>query len=110
MWALITQFSGRHNAAEPDGLCTHNSLVGRTVEACAVILRCIVLVTVASGASSKEDAQAALEAMYKTHMVSRLVEACKQYGAGLSPRCVAALAGALYELVVSSSKFATQVH
>lgn len=109
MWALVTQFPGRVAASDPDGFSAHGSLVARTVEACAGVLRSVVLVTIAADAATKEDAQAALEALYKTHAVSRLVEACKQYGSSLSPRCVAVTVNALHELVLSSSKFLAQV-
>jgi hypothetical protein len=109
MWALITQSSGKHSTADPEGLTAHGSLVGRTVEACAVILRNIVLVTVAVDGAAKEDSQAALESLYKSHTISRLVDACKQYGTSLSPRCVALLVCTMSELALSSSKFLAQV-
>jgi hypothetical protein len=109
MWALVTQFPGRVAASDPDGFSAHGSLVARTVEACAVVIRNVVLVTIAADTAAKDDAQAALEALYKSHTVSRLLEACKQYGSSLSPRSVAAIINALHELVLSSSKFLAQV-
>jgi hypothetical protein len=109
MWALITQSSGKHSTADPEALTAHGSLVGRTVEACSVVLRNVVLITIAPDAAAKEDSQAALESLYKSHSVARLVDACKQYGASLSPRCVALLVCTLSELALSSSKFLAQV-
>ncbi len=112
MWALVAQpylrFTSSEEAEEnPSG---HGLLVAQTVEACSIVLRNVVCIVVAGDSSAaKEDAQAALEAIYRTHAVARLVEACRVYGASLSEKCVSAVVTGLSELVLSSSKFLSQV-
>lgn len=61
-----------------------------------------------ASSSAKEDAQAILEAVYRSQLVVKLVEGCRNYGANLSGKCVAALVHILSELVLSSSKFLAQ--
>ena len=59
--------------------------------------------------SNKEYAQYALETLLRSHSISRLVDACRVYGASLGDRCVGNVVSVFSELVLSSSKFFAQV-
>ena len=116
LWGLITQSFHKNNNNSADLDDVHSSsnsygaLVGNTLESCCVILRNIMcLIVGADENASKEDVQAVLEAIYRSHIIDRLLEACKMYGANISGKCVAALVNVLSELVLSSSKFLAQV-
>jgi len=136
MWALVTistqHSSGGSKRAGPlqlRGMQGYGALVGKFLESCCVTLRCILGAVVSGEASNatgggvkatgpaaggsgettvQEDAQAALEAVYRSHLLVRLVEACRNYSNNLSGRCVAAAANVFSELVLSSSKFLAQ--
>lgn len=124
--------SDNNNAAYPVG--DSMNIIGDTIEACSIILRNIVTVVAAVGennnssnnnnsSSSKEDTQAVLEAIYRSHLIEHLIDACRTYGSNsnnnnsttrtstllLSGKCVATVANVLSELVLSSSKFLNQV-
>ena len=106
----MTQTKGKSSSqGDTEGMSAHGALVGKTVESCSAVLRNVVLSIISADSGAKEDAQAALEGLYKSHTVSRALEACKQYGASLSARCVAMLSNTFAELVLSSSKFLAQV-
>lgn len=111
MWAIVTQPNLRLASLQStdESSSGHGALVAQTVEACSIVLRNVVSVVVSSDGGAKEDAQAALEAIYRHHVVQRLVEACRVYGASLSEKCVAAVVTTLSELVLASSKFLAQV-
>ena len=99
--------------------------MGLTVEAASAVLRNIAMVavvgvTVPAGgsnphnnntvqSSNKEYAQYALETLLRSHSISRLVDACRVYGASLGDRCVGNVVSVFSELVLSSSKFFAQV-
>lgn len=120
MWALVTQpylrlaavgaVEDGSDTASSNGSSGHGVLVAQTVEACSVVLRNVVCPVVAGDSSAaKEDVQAALESIYRAHVVGRLPEACRVYGASLSEKCISAVVAALSELVLSSSKYLAQV-
>ena len=94
-----------------EDLTGYGALVGALLEASCLTLRNIMAVVVLGEPTCKEEGQAILEAVYRSHLISRLVDACRSYGGGnsLSARCVAALVNVLSELVLSSSKFLAQV-
>jgi len=108
--------------------------VGLTVEAASAVLKNIAMVAVVgvtlppmntgnhptststnpdvsntNSISSKEYAQSALETLLRSHSISRLVDACRVYGASLGDRCVGNVVNVFSELVLNSSKFFAQV-
>ena len=131
MWGLVTQSCQQQSSSnamlDPEnssgggggnhinggggggGSSYFGALVGRTFEACGIVLRNVMFMVVAGEVRAREDAQAALEAVYRSHVIARLVDACRTYGASLSGRCVTAVVSVLSELVLSSSKFLQQV-
>lgn len=116
-WALITQACQKNHLFGTEGANSYGTLVGLTVEAASIVLRNIAMVAVlgvgvgvGGEASNKEASQAALETLLRSHAISRLVDACKLYGASLSERCVASVTNVFSELVLNSSKFFNQVN
>lgn len=102
--------------------------MGLTVEAASAVLKNIAMVAVVGvtvppmntgshptstnpdvSNSNKEYAQSALETLLRSHSISRLVDACRVYGASLGDRCVGNVVSVFSELVLNSSKFFAQV-
>lgn len=119
-WALITQACQKNHLFGTEGASSYGALVGLTVEAASTVLRNVAMVAVvgvtsvssapnAGNDGGKEASQAALETLLRSHSISRLVDACRVYGASLSDKCVAQVVNVFQELVLNSSRFFAQV-
>ncbi len=131
-WALITHPCQRCHIFCAEHCTAYGAIVGLTVEAASAVLKNIAMVAVvgvtlpptntgnhptstnpdvnsANSTSNKEYAQSALETLLRSHSISRLVDACRVYGASLGDRCVGNVVSVFSELVLNSSKFFAQV-
>lgn len=94
-----------------EDLITYESIGGSIVEATCMSLVTIMSAIVAGEGVNKDDSQSLLESIYRTQLIRRLIEVCRNYGgsSSLSATCISAIINILSELVLSSSKFLAQV-
>jgi hypothetical protein len=102
-WALISQQANNLSKQH------YGVLIACIIDPISVALRHIINVVVAGESDCREEGQVVLESIYRSHVITLLVHVSRVYGINLPDRSIAAIINVLSELVLSSSKFLSQV-